>query len=63
MILISVWTLLCTAGIAFNLRFLVALCKDRKPRLLGYWVRLRLNSSEGAIAEPRERTRSVTQVA
>jgi hypothetical protein len=63
MIVISVWTLLCTAAIAFYLRFLVALCKECKSRLIGCRVRLRLSSSKDAMAEPRERTRSVTQAA
>jgi hypothetical protein len=35
MLITSVMTLICTAGIAFYLRFLVALCKECKPR----WVR------------------------
>jgi hypothetical protein len=32
MLVISVITMLCTAGIAFYLRFLLALCKELTPR-------------------------------
>ena len=65
MFVIAVWTVLCTAGIAFYVRFLVALCKECKPRLTGYWVRLRLRlgSGEDALAEPQERKRPVTRAA
>lgn len=37
MFLKTVMTLLCAAGIAFYVRFLVALCKESKPRSSGYW--------------------------
>jgi len=46
-------TLLCTAGIGFYARFLVALSKEQRPRLSGYWVHLRLGSGERVIAESR----------
>jgi len=58
-----VMTVLCTAGIAFYVRFLVALCKERKPRLIGYWVRLRLGSGEDTIVELQERKKPVTRAA
>ena len=63
MFVMWVWTVLCTAGIAFYVRFLVALCKECKPRVIGYWVRLRLAPSEDALAEPHEGKRSVTRAA
>jgi hypothetical protein len=47
MFVIAVWTVLCAAGIAFYVQFLVALGKECTPRLTGYWVRLRLGSDEG----------------
>jgi hypothetical protein len=56
-------TVLCTAGIAFYVRFLVALCKECKPRSVGYWVRLGLGSGESAIAEPPQRRKPVTRAA
>jgi hypothetical protein len=50
-------TLLCTAGIPFYVRFLIALCKKCKPRRIGYWVRVRLASGEESIPELRQRER------
>jgi hypothetical protein len=63
MVVMALWTVLCTAGIAFYVRFLVALCKECKPRRIGYWVRLRLGSGEDALAEPQERKSPVTHAA
>jgi hypothetical protein len=63
MFVIAVWMVLCTAGIAFYVRFLVALYKECKPPLTGYWVRLRLGSGEDALAEPEVRKRPVTRAA
>jgi len=51
-------TVLCTAGIAFYVRFLVALCKECTPRRIDYWVRLRLGSGEDAIAELQQRKKT-----
>jgi len=58
-----VMTVLCTGAIAFYARFLVALCKERKPRLTGYWVRLRLGSGEDIIVELQQRKKPVTRAA
>lgn len=63
MVVTAVWTVLCTAGIAFYMRFLVALCKECKPRLTGYWVRLGRGSGEDALAEPQEHTSPATHAA
>jgi hypothetical protein len=63
MFLKTVMTLLCTAGIAFYVRFLVALCKESQPRSSGSWVRLRLGSGEGTIAELPKRRKPVTRAA
>jgi hypothetical protein len=63
MFLKSVMTLLCTASVAFYVRFLAALCKESKPRPSGYWVRLRLGSGEGTIAELPNRRKPVTRAA
>jgi hypothetical protein len=41
MLIASVMKLICTAGIAFYLRFLVALCKESKPRWLRFSKDLR----------------------
>jgi len=59
----TVITLLCTGGIAFYVRFLVALSKESKPRSSGYWVRLRLGSGEDTIAELPRRRKPVTRAA
>ena len=63
MFVMAAMTVLCTAGIAFYLRFLVALCKERKPHSSGYWVRLRLGSGDGRIAELPERRKPATRAA
>jgi hypothetical protein len=63
MFLKTVMMLLCTAGIAFYVRFLVALCKESKSRSIGYWVRVRLGSGEDTIAELPERKQPVTRAA
>jgi hypothetical protein len=63
MFLKTVMTLLCTAGIAFYMRFLVALCKESKSRSSGYWARLRVGSGEGTIAELPKRRTPVTRAA
>lgn len=58
-----VMTLLCTAGIGFYARFLVALSKEKGPRLSGYWVRLRLGSGGETMAGSRERNETMTRAA
>ena len=63
MFVTGLMTLLCTAGIAFYVRFLGALWKECEPRRIGYWVRLRLGSGENAIAELQERKKPVTRAA
>ena len=51
----AIMTLLCTAGVAFYVRFLVALRKECKPRPSGYWVRLRLDAGVDPITERNNR--------
>jgi hypothetical protein len=63
MIVKTVMIVLCTAGGAFYVRFLMALCKESKSRSTGYWVRLRLSSAEDAIAELQERKKPVARAA
>jgi hypothetical protein len=58
-----VMTVLCTAAIAFYTRFLIALYEECKPRLTGYWVRLRRGSGEDAIAELPGRKKPVARAA
>jgi hypothetical protein len=59
----AVMTLLCTAGIAFYPRFLVALWNECEPRSSGHWVRLYLTAGEDTIAELPERRKPVTRAA
>jgi hypothetical protein len=59
----TVMTILCTVCIAFYVRFLVALWKEREPRSSGYWVRLRLRYGEDSIVELPERRKPVTRAA
>jgi len=63
MLVTAAITVLCTTGVGFYLRFLVALCRECKPRRIGYWVRLRLGTGEATIAEPRERKQALTRAA
>jgi hypothetical protein len=58
MLVTSVITMLCTAGVVFYLRFLFALCKEGKFRLIEYRKRLRPSFCE---AVPVERVRSTTK--
>jgi hypothetical protein len=58
-----VTVLLCTASVAFYVRFLVALCKECKPSSIGYWVHLRHGSGEDPIAELPERRKPVARAA
>jgi len=63
MFVTGVMTVLCTASIAFYVRFLIALCQECTPRRIGYWVRLRLGSGENAMAELQQRKKPVARVA
>ena len=63
MFVMAIVTVLCAAGIAFYVRFLVALYKECKPRSVTYWVRLGLGSGEDTIAELPVRRKPVTRAA
>ena len=63
MFVMAAMTVFCTAGIAFYARFLVALCKECKPRRIDYWARMRLASGEDATAELQERKKPDTRAA
>ena len=54
MVVRAVMTALCTAGIAFYIRFLFALCKELKHRWICYLVRLQPDANEYLIPEPRK---------
>jgi hypothetical protein len=59
----AVMTVLCTAGIAFYARFLLALWNECEPRPTGYWVRLDLTSGEDTITELSKRRNPMTRAA
>ena len=63
MLFIPAMTLLCTAGVAFYVRLLVALYKECKPRQIGYWLRLRLGPREATVVELQRAKAPVTRVA
>lgn len=63
MFVTAVVTLLCAAGVGFYVRFLIALSKERKPRLGGHWMRLQLASGGNAIEKSRQRNESMTRAA
>jgi len=63
MFVTAVMTVVCTAGVAFNVRFLVALCRECTFHRTGDWVRLRLDSSEDAVVELPQWKQSVTRAA
>jgi hypothetical protein len=58
-----VLTMLCAAGIAFYLRFMIALGKECKPSVRGYWLRLRLGRDDGELVELQTRKRPTTRAA
>jgi len=59
MFVTAAMTVLCTTSVALYVRFLAALCRERKPGRDGYWVRLRLGSGEDALVEMQEPKKSV----
>jgi hypothetical protein len=56
MFVMAAMGVLCMGGIAFCLRFLVALFQERKPRRIGDRVRPRLSSGENPNAGPQQQT-------
>jgi hypothetical protein len=58
-----VMMLLCLAGIAFNVRFLVALHKECKAPRTFRWLLLHTGSNENAIPERREHKKTIARAA
>jgi hypothetical protein len=54
MVGMAVMTISCAAGIAFYVRFLVALCKECKHRWIGYFVRINSDDPAGERKEPEK---------
>jgi hypothetical protein len=46
-------------AVGFYLRFLLALCKESRGSVIGYWVRLRCGSDEDELVEPQRSLRPV----
>lgn len=63
MLVMAVMTTLCTAGIAFYVRFLVALCKECRVHWIGYLVRLHVDSSESVVCLSQEADTSLPRAA
>jgi hypothetical protein len=63
MFVIAGMTVLCAAGVAFYVRFLVALFRECRFRQSGYWVRPRLDSDKGLLVEMQESERPVARAA
>jgi len=59
----TIVTVLCAAGIAFYVRFMIALGKECKPGVSGYWVRLRLGRGDGELVELQTRKRPTMRAA
>ncbi len=63
MLVMAAMDVLCMGGIAFCLRFLVALFQERKPRQIGDRVRPRLSSGENGNAGPQQQQQPMTRAA
>jgi hypothetical protein len=63
MFVLALMTVLCTGGAMFCVRFLIALCKWREARRIGYRVRLRLGSGTDTVAELQQCKKPVTRAA
>jgi len=59
MLVTALITTLCIAGIGFYIRFLVALSKECKPRVSGYWTQLRLISKANTVVELCPRRKAI----
>jgi hypothetical protein len=63
MVGIAVMTISCAAGIAFYVRFLVALCRESKHRRIGYFLRINCDKGSYPVGEPQEPERAFRQAA
>ena len=63
MLVIAVMDVLCMGGIAFCLRFLVALFQECKPPRIGNRVRPQLSSGENPNAGPQQQQQPMTRAA
>jgi hypothetical protein len=63
MLVMAVMDMLCMGGIAFCVRFLVALFQERKPRRIGNRVRPQLGSGENPKAAPQQHRQPIRRAA
>jgi hypothetical protein len=63
MLVMAAMDVLCMGGIAFCLRFLVALFQERKPRRIGDRMRPQLSSGENPKAAPRQQQQPMSRAA
>jgi hypothetical protein len=63
MFVMAVIEVLCVGGIAFCLRFLVALFQERRPRRIGDRVRPQLSSGGNPNAGPQQHQQPMTRAA
>jgi hypothetical protein len=63
MVVTTVMTALCTVGIAFYVRFLVALSKECRHHRIRYLLRLQPDSVEQLIPEAQELGTSISRAA
>jgi hypothetical protein len=63
MFIAAVTTALCIAGVAFCVRFLLALCNEASRGRVTYWAVLRLAPGEGVIAELQRGKKPLTRAA
>jgi hypothetical protein len=63
MLVMAAMDVLCMGGIAFCLRFLVALFQERKPRRIGDRVRPRLSSGENPNVGPQQPQQPMSRAA
>jgi len=63
MVAIAAMTALCTIGIGFYVRFLVALCKECSHHRICYLVRLQPSSEEYVLPNTQELGASISRAA
>jgi hypothetical protein len=63
MVGMALMTISCAAGIAFYVRFLIAMGKESKPRWAGYLFQINSGEGDHPAAEPREPEEAFGQAA
>jgi hypothetical protein len=63
MLVVAIMSLLCAGGIAFYTRFLLALCRECEPQVIGYWARLRFTRRVPPSAAGKEQRQRLVRTA